>query len=161
MRLVSTGSVSVPCASLGKLLGQVLHQTGVAVGTEEDIDLGSGQSPGEGADPHASPGRCPPTPPLLHSLPPSHPRPDAFDDSSDGHENSSGGGHTGALSLCPARIHVQPLCVRIPPTDGRARVHFLVKGTCAIQTMLFTSQVLGSWPTVLPRKETYASLAHL
>ena len=63
MRLVSTGSVSVSRVPLPrKLLGQVLHQDSVAVGTEEDMSLGSGQSPGEGADPHASPGRRPPPP---------------------------------------------------------------------------------------------------
>ena len=63
MRLVSTGSVSVSRVPLPrKLLGQVLHRDSVAVGTEEDMSLGSGQSPGEGADPHASPGRRPPPP---------------------------------------------------------------------------------------------------
>lgn len=55
---VSTGSAShTPLPR--KLLGQVLHQDGFAAGTEEDMGLGSGQSPGAGTDPHASPGRCP------------------------------------------------------------------------------------------------------
>lgn len=68
MLLVSMGSVS-RAPLLGKLLGQVLHQDGVAGGTDEDMGLGSGQSPGEGTDPHASPGRHP-HPPMVHSLPP-------------------------------------------------------------------------------------------
>lgn len=57
---VSTGSASrMPLPR--KLLGQVLHQDGFAAGTEEDMGLGSGQSPGAGTDPHVSPGRHPPT----------------------------------------------------------------------------------------------------
>lgn len=99
----------------GKLLGASSAPDSVVSEAEsEDMGLGSGQSPGENAPWYlgeaSHPRWC-----HLPSLPCN-----MFDDSSDGHEERLRRRHTGTLSLCPVRVHVQPLCVPESLTDRGA-----------------------------------------
>lgn len=137
---VSTGSASgTPLPR--KLLGQALHQDSFAAGTEEDMGLGSGQSPRVGTDPHESPGRCPL--PSDGAQPPLSPIPVRLMTAVTVMRTAQEGDTLRRCSSPQRESMYSPLC-RSTPTDHGTRVHFLIKGTCAIQTVLFTSQVLSS-----------------